>query len=163
MSLRFLCKLALKFTRHEKILKMNVQYYFVILVLLLAPLAGCGSNCAVSGKVAFPDGTPLTSGHVLFESPTLMSRGYIQKDGSYTMLSGDDKGVPKGTYQVSIGGLDGFHVEEIPSDNPRIPPRTILTPRVSPIHKKFSAASTSGLTCEVKGRTKYDITVEPPE
>lgn len=129
---------------------------------MLTLAVGCGNNCTVSGKVTFPDGTPLDRGTVMFEDGKLAASGYIAKDGTYSLITGDQNGIPRGTYQVSIGGLTQPTVTTIPPANGKGPPKVKVTPSVSPIDSKYHASATSGLTCEVKGRTKYDITVEPP-
>jgi hypothetical protein len=143
---------------------MSVKFNYCVLVCFLIALSiGCGSNCKVTGKVTFPDGTPLTVGEVVFETSALASRGKIQKDGSYTISTGELKGVPKGTYQVSISGFTPtvtpapLNEEGRPTGRPQV-----VMPEI-PFDKKFLSPTTSGLTCEVKGRTKYDITVEPPK
>ena len=129
----------------------------VVVLFLIALFVGCGKNSVVTGKVTFPDGSPLTEGNVLFESPEIMAKGVIQKDGSYAMFSGELKGVPKGNYQVTIG----VPMEKItPSGVDGVPP-TIVPLDVS-IDKKYFSPATSGLTCKVKGRTKFNITVEKP-
>ena len=130
-----------------------------IIIFLIALVTGCGgANCTVTGKVTFPDGSPLTEGEVIFESSTLMARGKIKKDGTYAMESGELKGTPKGTYQVALGG---FKFEEITfSGVEGAPPK--ITPLEIPVDRKFLSTAKSELTCEVKGRTKYDITVEAP-
>ena len=137
------------------------KYHFAFSLLLLFAV-GCSDRVAVTGKVAFPDGTPLESGTVFFESPGSSARGYILAGGTYSMESGEFKGIPRGTYQVSIGGYED---EMIPAP---IGPNGLPTgmakriPAVIPIAEKYLSASTSGLTCEVKGKTTYDIKVEKP-
>ena len=144
----------------------RILYLFLGLAFLIT-FSGCGKNCSVTGKVTLSDGSPVTVGEVVFETPASISRGTIQKDGTYTMITGELKGVPKGTYKVSIGGF--MPTIEMPS-SPKIvdgrpvgpPGRPKVTMPTIPFDKKFLAASTSGLTCEVKGRTTYDIKLEPP-
>ena len=139
---------------------MSIKLYeFATVMFFIALSAGCGgSNCSVTGTVTFPDGSPLTEGEVLFESPVLMSKGVIQKNGTYAMSTGELKGVPKGTYQVTIS----VPMEQVISSGIEGKPPTII-PLDIPIARKFFSPATSGLTCEVKGRTKYDIKVEAPE
>ena len=138
---------------------MKINFYHTAFALLLIFLVGCGSNVTVSGTVKFADGTPLDRGTVTFEDAKMMAYGDIQKNGTYSLDSGEAKGIPPGTYRVSITGLNAPIV---------IPPTEIggkvqIIPQVSPIHKRFENPAASGLTCEVKGRTKFDITVEPPQ
>jgi hypothetical protein len=99
----------------------------------------------------------LTEGQVIFESPALISKGRIREDGTYTLETGEGKGIPKGTYDVCIGGLgipkvtSGGGPGQISVDRPPVP-----------IDRKFLSAATSDLTCEVKGKTTFNITVTPP-
>jgi len=143
---------------------MNVKlHFFIVLVcFLIAMSIGCGSNCTVTGKVTFPDGTPLNVGEVVFENSVMQSRGKIQKNGSYKLSTGELKGVPKGSYQVCISGF-APKIEPAPlnaAGRPSGPPK--LTPPNIPFDQKYLSTIKSGLSCEVKGRTKYNITVEPP-
>jgi len=142
---------------------MKKRLYIIVGLLLLTIVQGCSKNCTVTGKVTFPDGTPLDRGTVLFENDTMSARGPIKKDGTFTMISGDNKGVPKGTYKVSIGKLTEPTITTTPSADGKGPSKVKVTPNISPIDAKYSSSAKSGLTCEVKGRTKYDITVEPPK
>ena len=146
---------------HSDIMK-NIHYHSAFFLLLLF-VVGCGGNPTVSGRVTFTDGTPLDHGEVLFETPNLLAKGNIQSDGTYTMYTGELKGVPRGTYAVSIGGFQDTMIPpgNSPDGRPLGPPQFI--PAVIPIAQKYLSPGTSELTCEVKGRTTYDITVEPPE
>ena len=139
---------------------MNVKLAVLCCCAILISLSiGCGSNYSVTGKVTFPDGSPLTEGEVIFESPTLMARGAIKTDGTYVMETGELKGMPKGTYQVALGG---FALDKIvPSGVDGVPPT--IVPLEIPVDRKFLSATGSGLTCEVKGRTRYNFTVEAPQ
>ena len=137
---------------------MRITLCHLVFASILVYSAGCGGNSAVSGKVTFSDGTPLTVGKVVFETETFYAFGPIQSDGTYTMgssKSGD--GVPKGTYQVSIQDVVK---PTIVQQGMRAP--IITMPTSIPIDQKYFAGNTSGLACEVKGRMRYDITVEPP-
>ena len=129
--------------------------------MLLTFVVGCGGNPTVSGRVTFPDGTPLDRGEVIFEGSTSTALGIIQSDGTYTMFSGELRGVPRGTYAVSIGGFRAEYIEH-PGDRDN-PPRTEFFPLVIPVHERFLHPSTSGLTVDVTGRTTFNITVERPE
>jgi len=142
-------------------MKKRLTIFFGLFLFTLA--LGCGKNCSVTGKVTFSDGTPLDRGTVLFENDSMAARGTIKKDGTFTMISGDNKGVPKGTYKVSIGRLTEPTITTTPSPDGKGPSKVTITANTSPIDTKYSSSAKSGLTCEVKGRTKYDITVEPPQ
>ena len=143
---------------------MNIKFSsFIAALLLLSLSVGCGGNASVTGKVTFADGTPLTEGHVIFESSTLAARGAIQNDGTYSLRTGDDSGIPRGSYQVSITGFGAASVQSVPgTGGGQSGPQMRPVFRESPIDRKYYLPETSGLTCEVKGRTVYNITVEPP-
>ncbi len=137
---------------------MNKIFSLILGLLIVVFAQGCGKNSAVTGKVTFPDGTPFTTGRVVFETPTFQATGPIQSDGTFKMGSfnpGD--GVPRGSYQVSIQGVMKPTMDFSKGNAPKI-----SMPKTSPIDPKYFVGASSGLTCEVKGRTKYDITVEPP-
>ena len=120
-------------------------------------MTGCGSKVSVSGKVAFDDGSPLTTGEVRFETANFVSSGKIQSDGTYRLGTTSDKdGIPKGTYGVTVRAMSapelkpGVRTEDVP------PPKSL-------VNTKFGSTKTSGLTCDVKGSTTFNITVEPPK
>jgi len=140
---------------------MKIIHY--IFILLFVFVVGCGDHPSVGGKVTFPDGTPLDRGEVIFESPAMIARGEIQQNGSYTIITGERRGVPHGTYQVSIGGFRPTYESSPPPPGGGPPPPPRITPPVIPIAQKFLDGATSGLVCEVKGRTTFNITVEPPQ
>ena len=137
-----------------------VHFYFPFFLLLIFAV-GCGGNASVGGKVTFSDGTPLDHGEVIFENSSMMARGTIQSNGTYTVFAGELKGLPLGTYNVSIGGFQDTVKESFTPDGR--PAGVQIIPAVIPVAQKFLAGGTSGLVCEVKGRTTFNITVEPPE
>jgi len=79
---------------------------FATLLLALLFAAGCGSgNVRLGGTVTFDDGTPLTTGAVIFSTDSFMARGTIGEDGKYDMGTyGAADGLPAGTYKVYISG-----------------------------------------------------------
>ncbi|MDR0608717.1 MAG: hypothetical protein LBG58_01235 [Planctomycetaceae bacterium] len=121
----------------------------VTFVVALLCIAGCSGNVGLSGRVSFPDGSPLTVGEVYFETDTFLAHGSIGKDGRYVLGSlGEKDGLPPGTYRVSIvGAMEGESRE---------------TARYL-IDEKYKDGRTSGLTCTVSGSTTFDITVTKPE
>ena len=125
-------------------------------------LVGCSENVKVTGKVTFEDGSPLTLGRVCFQTETMFADGPLQNDGTYTLGSlGENTGLPKATYQVFITGATtppqlGAGKGQLGAT------QGSYTPGTSLIHQKFTDRMTSGLTCEVKGRTVFDISVTPP-
>jgi hypothetical protein len=127
-----------------------MKNYFILFIFVLPLILTCGcGQPKVTGTVKFDDGTPLTSGGVTFTQLPYQATGAIKSNGSYEMFelkSGD--GVRPGTYQVTVsattgGGSDG-------------------EPLVHLVDPKFENPSTSGLTCEVKGNTVFNITVTKP-
>ena len=133
-----------------------------LLVIVLA--AGCGDP-KVTGKVTFPDGTPLTTGQVMFQKEGFVASGAIQKDGTYSAgKQKDGDGLPLGTYQVFLaevsifGELSGRQGVQTSTGSVVFE----VAPTVDLVPTKYMSASTSGLTVEVKRPTKFDITVEPP-
>lgn len=142
-------------------MKKIIHMFF--LGMVLATLVGCGENCKVTGKVTFPDGTPLTRGKVVFETTNYISKGQINKDGTYVLGTNNPKdGAPPGTYRVCFTDLINPTVTTTPSPKGG-PPKIQMSKPESPIHHKYYDSQKSGLVCEVKGRTKFDIVVEPPE
>jgi len=138
---------------------MTSKYHIQLGVLLLLLVPGCSGNVKVTGTVTFEDGYPLTEGRVCFQTETFLADGPLKADGTYT-LGGEkeNSGIPTGTYQVYITGAT-----TTPELLQAAPGKTgVFSPPVPLIHQKFTDKSTSGLTCEVKGRTVFDITVTPP-
>ena len=134
---------------------------FVIIIM-----AGCGDP-KVTGKVTFPDGSPLTKGQVMFQAPNFVGSGDIRKDGTYSagkLKDGD--GLPLGHYQVFISGTLVYDQSQSePSQEAAIGRMPVSrTPKpINLIASKFTSPGSSGLTVEVKGNTKFDITVDPPQ
>jgi len=114
----------------------------------LMALVGCGRYAAVGGKVTLDDGTPVSSGTVVFESTdeakAISARGEIQTDGSYQLSTdrpGD--GVLPGKYRVLVAP---------PPPNPDLPPVKVV------FDSRYSEFATSGLEFEVKsGSNDYPI------
>ena len=119
-----------------------------ILCLALAS-PGCGGGLAsVSGKVVFPDKTPVTVGNVVFspaDSGKHAAQGMIQSDGTFrlgTNRAGD--GAHPGKYRVAI---------EPPDDKAGIL-----------FDRRFENANKSGLEFTVNnGSNDFTIVVEKPK
>jgi len=135
-----------------------------LLTLFLVFAVGCGGNPSVSGKVTFPDGSPMGAGILIFESEHLQATGTIQKDGTYSVISGELKGIPRGTYNVYFSGFGSdYGAPDLGPDGRPAGPAKLLRHVELIIPDKYLNPATSALTCEVKGRTKYNITVERRE
>lgn len=126
------------------------------LVCLMVLAVGCSKNQKLGGKVTFSDdNTALDTGTVIFESATLLARGTIEKDGTYTVGTESDKdGIPPGEYKVYISGA----VRMVP------PAEGSLMPGQEPlIEAKFTSGQTSGLIYKADGTNKkFDIKVDRP-
>lgn len=112
-------------------------------------LVGCSNNAAsVSGKVTL-DGKPLTKGGVSFyASGAAAASGQIDASGNYTLSTGTEKGLQPGNYQVTIVANETI----LPIDQFASPVPKLITPA------KYSNATTSGLTAEVKrGKNTFDF------
>jgi len=101
--------------------------------------------------VTFQDGAPVPRGQVTFISNTFSAGGTIAADGSYSVTVK----VPAGTYGVTVVASGDspsslVHVENVKPIKPLV-------------DKKFNSPDTSGLVCEVKGKTTFPITVTPPK
>jgi len=131
--------------------------FLTIIVTGLVCALGCGKDATVKGKVTFPDGTPLAVGEVIFQTETRMASGRIQSDGSYKLSGATEKdGVPPGHYGVRVvGAYDSSNTPPGAGPDEALPPIPL-------IDEKFEKMETSGLTCDVKGTTIFDITVTKP-
>jgi hypothetical protein len=122
----------------------------LLTVLTLTILTGCGQS-GVSGKVTFKeDGSPLTSGTVVFQKPKFQSYGTLNANGEYTLSSyKPNDGTQKGDYTVYITGAESKPEKEGDIGKPLI-------------DEKY-ASPESGITCKVSGRTVFNFTVEKPK
>ncbi len=128
----------------------------VLGVLIISAFAGCGSGtCPVQGKVVYPDGTPVTTGLVVFESvdltPTVSASGKIQPDGSFRL----------GTFGLDDGTLPGkYRATVVPP--PRKNPVSKFDPAVPEVvHPRFRSFETSGLEFEVaRGNNLFELNVK---
>ncbi len=87
----------------------------------LAMVAGCGGvyDASVEGVVKL-NGSPLTRGTVKFIPEQSGSSGYglIGSDGSYSIMTGRESGLPSGSYAVTVVANEA----SIPNANPSLPP-----------------------------------------
>ncbi|MDR2643150.1 MAG: carboxypeptidase-like regulatory domain-containing protein [Planctomycetaceae bacterium] len=129
----------------------------ITITILLSVLfvSGCNRGNVVSGKVLFPDGTPLEHGEVMLQSTNYSAGGQINANGTFRIYGGDTKkAIPNGEYQVTVIAAP---IGEAKADAKGQP---IPLPPI--IHNKFSDPTQSGLTCTVNGKTELNITVEKP-
>lgn len=131
---------------------MSLRIYYSLCLLALVFLVGCGGNLKLTGKVVFSDDkSPLTSGIVNFISDKGVSRGQIQKDGTYTVGSLKEKdGLPPGDYKVYITSSAINIVDK----------KIGMVRQEYQIDNKYEKADTSGLTVKVDKSMTYDIEVD---
>jgi len=128
-----------------------------LMISLAAGCGGGGGQSSVRGKVHFPDGTPLTAGRIVAESPAhnVSATGYIGKDGTFELgTKTNNDGVPAGTWNVVI-----LAAEIQPETYPDKPNTKKATPM---IHARYLKKETSSLSFKVPDQTNWDITVNKP-
>ena len=134
----------------QKTINVMTKNFLFVLLLVCTSIIGCGKGFVpAGGKVTYEDGSPVTSGGIVFSSSFFMAEGRIQSDGTYTLFSlkpGD--GLPPGQYKVTIGASETDERER----------------SVDLIDPKFSDPKSSPLFAEViKGGTnQFDFQVTKP-
>jgi len=141
----------------------------VLCVICMAGAAavGCGGSFnPVSGKVTFSDGSPVTTGRIVFMSPSGSARGNIGTDGTYrigSMKPGD--GAAVGTYSVAITAA----ISDVSHD--QLPPTSAAEAKSYRderavtwlVDQKYGTPKTSGLTAVVtRGTNIINFSVERP-
>ncbi len=128
-------------------------------LLLLSVLVGCGGGremAQVSGIVKFPDGTPVTSGTVEFETvdqkPPVTATGEINSSGKFQLGTwAADDGVVTGKHRAVV--VVDFEIGTGDERPGRIPKPTV--------HAKYREFETSGLEFTVEeDNEKLEIVVE---
>jgi hypothetical protein len=124
------------------------KLHYVLFLLTVMLLTGCGNNIKLSGRVVFPDGEPLTTGTIYFAKPDFQARANIRPDGYYNVGSLSEKdGLPPGIYKVYIlGAIENNPDEKI----------------ISLIATEYIREETTPLEITVPGENVYNITVEKP-
>lgn len=150
-------------------MNMNKKIFGWVVVAVIICAAGCSNKVKVSGKVTFPDGSPLTVGKVAFETETFVATGALNEDGTYILGSESERdGIPPGLYKVYVAGA----MKQIGTQDMNVPTAsagggqvgtTMAMPVVVPaIAAKYSKADTSEITCEVKKSMTFNFEVTPP-
>ena len=130
--------------------KSKVFIISITFPLLLLLTLGCGGDPRVTGRVTFADdGSPVTSGTVIFSKTGYTGRAAIDSNGRFSVHSeAKGHGIPPGTYRVHLEGTEratvedgGFRVEHL-------------------IDRRYTNPETSGLSLTVEGSRTFDIVVE---
>jgi len=147
---QFPARVVLLYSNHYFIMRF-ISFFALFLVVCCLGCGG-GKGFSVSGKVTFSDGTPVPSGQVTFSSSNVTAGGGILPDGTYTVSTS----VPAGTYKVTVMALENTMSDPNVSVEDAKPAKSLVDP-------KYNNPETSGLVCEVKGKTSFPITVEAPK
>jgi hypothetical protein len=123
---------------------------------LLIVAAGCGSGPAmspVSGRVVYPDGTPLNSGVVEFapEDGGPVARGTIRPDGTFTLRTGERDGAAAGTHKVAV-------VQTVVVDGS--PAAALHKHKGRRLNDRYRRFDTSGLQRTVEPGKSHDFRIE---
>jgi len=145
------------------------KFFCTVTILFILGGIGCSDKVRVTGKVTFPDGSPLTVGKVMFETDSFAASGDLQSDGSYTLgtLKAND-GIPPGTYRVSVsgatvsGGTRDISTSVASASGGVTVASVPMTMYVPAIATKYSRGETSDIICDVKKSMTFDFKVEPP-
>lgn len=134
---------------------MKSFFFSSLMMVFLFFCIGCGNgNLQISGKVTYPDGSPMEKGTICFDDGKSCATAELKSDGTFRLgsLKAND-GIPKGTYSVYFTGT------RAPGTDPKSGKSGVIE-RIAP---KFKSSTTSGLKYEVKGSdSKVDFTVEYP-
>jgi hypothetical protein len=134
--------------------------HLVLVCVSLATFAGCGGayDAAVSGVTTL-DNKPLPAGTVKFNPEQSGPSGYgtIDSNGSYSIMTGREKGLPSGSYVVTVVANE----PSVPNANKALPPAPgkPITPAW------YRDASSSPLKYKVdRGRNtiNLELTSQPP-
>ena len=125
----------------------------VVSLLFCVLLSGCGDgSLRVSGKVTFPDGSPLTQGTVVFDSGNYTNKAVLDTNGQYNV------GVPAGQYKVY------FTFTSLRDETFVPPPDEPDAQRyIDLIHPSYATLNSTTLSCDISRGGQQDFTVEPPE
>lgn len=117
---------------------------FALGILFL--VGGCGpGEYDVSGRVTFPDGQPLTTGQVIFESAEMKigGAGTMRPDGTYS------------THAPLRAGKYAVYISHAVSEPGGKQERSLVA-------KKYDSPNTSGLTIDIVRPTEFNIVVDRP-
>jgi hypothetical protein len=131
----------------------------------LAVVMGCGRGqlptYRAGGKVAFPDGTPLSGGSVEFQplssEHAVSARGKIQPDGTFQL----------GTFGSADGAVEGEHralvIPPAPDRGPMLPSTLrAAVPIIDPRFQRFETSELKFAVTRDPAKNQFVIQVERP-
>ena len=129
-----------------------MRLFSVVSLLLCVVLSGCGDgSLRVSGKVTFPDGSPLIRGTVVFDSGSFTNKAVLDSNGQYNIE------VPTGQYKVY------FTFTSVRDETFVPPPDEPDAQRyIELIHSSYTTLNSTALSCDVSKSGTHNFTVEPP-
>ncbi|MDR3198938.1 MAG: hypothetical protein LBU34_13820 [Planctomycetaceae bacterium] len=136
---------------------MDKIFYIIVFNIVCLTVTGCG-NVAVTGKVVFEDGSPLTVGQIRMVGNNGLAHAKLTEDGTFSIKSVSGKnGIPHGIYKVAIEGamLPG----KLLSDDEFLGPFTSPTPLIA---AKYDDPETSGIVFDTSKTRNLIIIVEKP-
>jgi hypothetical protein len=152
------------------------NHFFIILTSVIAIivlfLSGCG-QIKVSGKVTFADGTPLSTGKVIFENATDSYTAQIHEDGTFSLGTlTDGTGIPADKYNVAVFAAEKIsqEVNSLSAKKPIAKPTKPLVRRTPKkpnikflVAEKYRSPKTSGIKYDIKKNIRdIVIVVEKP-
>jgi hypothetical protein len=144
------------------VIRVHLQAFVSWSALAAALLStmGCGGpyDASVSGVVRF-NNAPLTTGTVQFtpQQPGPSGYGFIEEDGSYSIMTGREEGLPSGSYVVTVVANE----PSTPNKDPSLPP----TPGKPITPAWYRNATQSPLQQNVEpgdNEINLDLTTQPP-
>jgi len=130
-------------------------------VLLPLVLSGCGGvyDSSVSGTVTI-DGQAVPRGTVTYHPTAGGPAAYapIQENGSYTIHTGREEGLPSGEYQVTVAAHEAA-AQLMSKDGGPMPPGKAITPIW------YRSKESSGLKFNVESGSNeinLELTLQPP-
>lgn len=147
---------------------MNLQKRFFFLALFGAFLGlcvGCNGNVHISGKVTYPDGTPLSIGQIIFTDDFYMGRSDINKDGEYSLHTfRRNDGVKPGIYKVYITGAMRFERDDawVSKSDEHGLGNARLDRSINLIDMQYMNPDTSGWLFDLRKSQKINFIVYPP-
>lgn len=129
-----------------------------LVIITALAIVGCDGDgrIPVTGRVHYPDGSPVVNGQVVVEyGDGTGAMGWIRPDGSFVLgTDSPDDGLPPGNHPVAIRNALSVPPPNWPEFKPYDP-----FPLVA---GKYEDPKTSGISFHLPETTEWDIVVEKP-